>query len=172
MMQRWKKLLLSATALFVIAGALTVWLIWFPPWVSSSLERRLLGSWEGSGQVTEELSSAPGEGVPGEKAPVVTIYTVQAEFKPDGTYTWEERHKGPPSFDTQYFIYIGSDVTRWVVVSSQGNKLTVRMTHNEVTNGREVVFAFEDEDTFTMNLPESAKASGTLTFRRSGTSKK
>jgi hypothetical protein len=172
MMQRWKKLLLSATALFVIAGPLTVWLIWFPPWVSSKLERRLLGKWVGSGQLTEELSSAPGEGVPGEKAPVVTLYTVQAEFKPDGTYTWEEELKEPSSLRFKSFMVLDSPVVRWEVKGSQGNKLTVRMTHNEVTNGREVVFAFEGEDTFTIDLPESAKASGTLTFRRSGTSKK
>src|SRR5262249_52965700 len=144
-----------------IVGGLTVWLIWFRPSTSSVLEKRLLGTWEGSGKVSGELSVAPGEGVPGGTSSVTTTCTVQAEFKPDGTYTWKEQHKGDGISMNFWVPKEEGPPARWEVVGAQGNKLTVR-----IHNG-EVVFDFQDENAFTMNLPESAKASGTLAFRRS-----
>jgi hypothetical protein len=69
-----------------------------PPWASPALEKRLLGSWEGSGQVSGDLSFdiPPGQKVPSGRAAqrVTTCCAVRAEFGADGTYTWEERHQG------------------------------------------------------------------------------
>jgi hypothetical protein len=165
MMQRKTKLRLTLTVLLVIAGALTVWLIWFRPSVSLAPEKRLLGSWEDNGKVSGELSVASGQGVPGGTASVTTDCTVQAEFKPDGTYVWKEQHKGAGISMSFWAPKEDGSPARWEVVSVQRNKLTVRI------HSGDVVFDFQDENTFTMNLPESAKASGTLTFRRSGMSK-
>jgi hypothetical protein len=165
MMQRRTKLLLYLTTLLVIAGALAVWLIWFRPSASSVLAKRLLGSWEGSGIVTGELSIAPGQGVPGGSASVTANCTVQAEFKPDGTYTWHEQHKGDGISMSFWVPKEDGPPARWEVVGAQGSKLTVRM------HSGEVVFDFQDENTFTMSIPESTKTSGLLTFRRLGTSR-
>jgi hypothetical protein len=159
-------LLLFLTTLLGIGGGVTVWLVWFRPSTSSALEKRLPGSWEGSGKVSGELSIAPAEGVPGGTASVATTCTVQAEFKTDGTYTWKEQHQGDGIRMNFWVPKEDSPPARWEVVGAQGNKLRVRI------HSGEVVFDFQDEDAFTMNLPESAKAGGTLAFRRSGPSKK
>jgi outer membrane lipoprotein-sorting protein len=129
--------------------------------MSSALEKRLLGSWEGSGKVSGELSIAPAKDVPGGTSSVTTTCTVQAEFKPDGTYTWKEQHQGGVISMNFWVPKEDASPARWEVVVAQGNKLTVRV------HSREVVFDFQGDNAFTMNLPESAKASGTITFRRS-----
>jgi hypothetical protein len=130
------------------------------------LEKRLPGRWEGSGEVSGELNIDPAPGVPGGRASVTTACTVHAEFKPDGTYTWKEQHRGDGIGMNFWVPKEEASPARWEVVGSRGNQLTVRI------HSGEVVFAFQDEDAFTMNLPESAKASGTITFRRSGKSEK
>src|SRR5262249_50985932 len=160
------KLLLILTALLAIAGGLTVWLVWFRPSASAVLEKRLPGTWEGSGKVSGEFSVPPAQSVPGGTTPVTTTCTVQAEFKPDGTYTWKEQHKGDGISMNVWVPKEAGPPARWEVVRAQGSKLTVRI------HSGEVVFDFQDENAFTMNLPESAKASGTLAFRRTGTPKK
>ena len=132
----------------------------------AALAKRLLGSWEGGGKVSGELSIAPAQGVPGGTASVATTCTVQAEFKADGTYTWREQHQGDGIGMNFWVPKEDGPPARWEVVGAEGNKLTVRM------HSGEVVFDFQDENAFTMNLPESVKASGTITFRRSGTSNK
>jgi REP element-mobilizing transposase RayT len=159
MQQRMKPLLLIATLLLLGVG-MAVWLIWWPPW-TSALEKRLLGSWEGSGKVLGELSIAPGKGVPGGTFSVSTTCTVQAEFKPDGTYTWKEQHQGDGISMNFWVPKEDASPARWEVVGAQGNKLTVRL------HSGEVVFDFQGANAFAMNLPESAKASGTIAFRRS-----
>ena len=160
-MRRRTKLLLFLTTSLASAGGLAVWLIWFRPSASSVLEKRLLGSWEGSGKVSGELSVAPGQGVPGGTSWVTTTCTVQAEFKRDGTYTWKEHHQGDGISMNFWVPKEDTSPARWEVVGAQGNKLTVR------THSGEVVFEFQGDDAFTLNLPEPAKASGTITFRRS-----
>jgi hypothetical protein len=160
MQQRMKPLLLIATVLLVGVGV-AVWLVWRPPWMSSALEKRLLGSWEGSGTVSGELSIAPGNGVPGGTSSVTTTCTVQAEFKPDGTYTWKEQHQGEGISMNFWVPKEDASPARWEVLGAQGNKLTVRI------HSGEVVFDFQGDSAFTMNLPGSAKASGTIAFRRS-----
>jgi hypothetical protein len=160
------KLLLILTALLAIAGGLAVWLFWFRPSASSVLEKRLLGTWEGSGKVSGELGIAPAPGIPGGTVTVTTTCTVQAEFKADGTYTWKEQHQGDGIRVNFWAPKEDGPPARWEVVGAQGNELTVRI------HSGEVVLEFQDENAFTMNLPEAAKASGTLAFRRLGTPKK
>jgi hypothetical protein len=111
------------------------------------------------------LSITPAQGIPGGTAAVTSDCTVQAEFKPDGTYIWKEQHKGDGISINFWVPKEDGPPTRWEVVGVQGNKLTVRI------HSGDVVFDFQDENTFTINLAESAKASGILTFRRSGMSK-
>ena len=91
--------------------------------------------------------------------------TVQAEFKPDGTYTWNEQHKAEGISMSFWVPKDDGPPARWEAVHAQGRNLTVRI------HSGEVVFEFLDANSFTMSIPESAKASGILTFRRSGTSK-
>ena len=165
-MRRRMKLLLFLTTFLAIAVGLAVWLIWFRPSASSVLDQRLLGSWEGSGKVSGELSIAPAQGVPGGTAALATTCTVQAEFKPDGTYPWNEQHKGEGISMNFLVPKENASPARWELVGAQGKKLTVRI------HSGEVVFEFQGESDFTMNLPESAKAIGTLAFRRLRTSKK
>jgi len=131
------------------------------------LEKRLPGKWEGSGQVSGELSIAPAQAaLPGGTASIITTVTVHAEFKPDGTYTWKEQHRGD-GIDMSFWVpKEDASPARWEVVGAQGNKLTVRI------HSGEVVFNFQGEDAFTMNVPKSAKASGTIAFRRSRLSKR
>jgi hypothetical protein len=165
-MRRRTTILLFLTALLAIGSGLAVWLVWFRPSASSDLEKRLLGSWEGSGKVSGELSIAPAQGVPGGTDTVSTTCTVQAEFKRDGTYTWKEQHQGDGISMNFWVPKEEGPPARWEVVGAQGNKLKVRI------HAGEVVFDFQDENAFTMSLPESAKAIGTLAFRRLRTSKK
>jgi hypothetical protein len=169
-MKRRTKLLLGTLALLAVGAGLAAWLVWFPPW-ATPLERRLLGAWEGTGEVSGEFSldvkPDPERPVPGGKVSgmVTSACTVQAEFKPDGTYTWNEQHQGDGISMNFWVPKEDASPARWEVVDSQGNKLTVRI------HSGEVVFHFQGKDAFTMTLPESAKASGTIAFRRSGTSK-
>jgi len=165
-MRQRTKLLLFLTALLAITGGLAVWLVWFRPSASSDLEKRLLGSWEGSGKVAGELSIAPAQGVPGGTATVTTTCTVQAEFKAEGTYTWKEQHQGDGISMNFWVPKEDAPPARWEVVGAQGSKLTIRI------HSGDVVFDFQGTDAFTMTLPESAKASGKLAFRRLRTSKK
>ena len=164
-MRQRARLLLPIATLLLIGVGVVVWLVWRPPWVASALEKHLLGSWEGCGQVSGEMSLTPAQGVPGGTASVTTTCTVQAEFKPDGTYTWKEQHQGDGISMSFWVPKEDASPARWEVVGAQGNELTVRI------HSGEVVFRFQDKDAFTMTLPESAEASGTITFRRSGTSK-
>jgi hypothetical protein len=97
---------------------------------------------------------------------ITTTCTVQAEFKADGTYTWREQHQGEGISMSFWVPKEGGPPARWEVVGARGNKLTLSI------HSGQVVFDFQEENAFTMDLPESAKASGTITFRRSGTSKK
>jgi hypothetical protein len=169
-MLRRTKLLLAASTLLAIGMGIGVWLAFFPPWASPALEKRLLGSWEGSGKVSGDMSIdiPPGQAIPAVKTTdkVTTACAVQAEFKPDGTYTWKEQHQGEGISMNFWVPKEDGPPARWEVVGAQGNSLTVRI------HSGEVVFAFQDENSFTMSLPESAKGSGTITFRRSGPSKK
>jgi hypothetical protein len=165
-MRRRAKLLLFLLALVGTGVGVTVWLVWFRPSTASALEKRLPGTWEGSGKVSGEMSIDPAPGVPGGTATVDTTCTVQAEFKADGTYTWKERHQGDVISMNFWVPKEDDPPARWEVLGAQGNQLKVRI------HSGEVVFDFQDENAFTMNLPESAKATGTLAFRRSGTFKK
>jgi len=160
-MRRRTKLLVPIASLLAIGVGVAAWLVWWPPWVPSALEKRLPGRWEGSGKVSGEMSLAPAQGVPGGTTSVTTTCTVHAEFNPDGTYTWKEQHRGG-GLDLSFWVpKEDASPARWEVVGAQGSKLTVRI------HSGEVVFDFQGADAFTMNLPESAKASGTITFRRS-----
>jgi hypothetical protein len=173
-MQRRPKLLVLFATLALIAVAVTAWLVWFPPW-ATALEKRLLGTWEGtgtiSGESTLEVKPDPAKGIPGGKwsGKVTSACTVRAEFKPDGTYTWNEQQQGQGASKGMNFNFWvpkkDGDPARWAVVRAQGSKLTIRIHLGEV------VFDFQGEDAFTMGLPESTKARGTYTFRRSGISK-
>jgi hypothetical protein len=107
------------------------------------------------------MSIAPAQGTPGGTASVTTTCTVQADFQPDGTYTWKEQHQGDGISMNFWVPKEGASPARWQVVGAQGNELTVRI------HSGEVVFHFQGNDAFTMTLPESAKASGTISFRRS-----
>ena len=59
-----------------------------------------MGSWEGTGKVSSEfgfeVKPDPEHGIPGGKSSgwMTSVCTVKAEFKPDGTYVWNERHVG------------------------------------------------------------------------------
>jgi hypothetical protein len=98
---------------------------------------------------------------------VVTITcTVQAEFRPDGTYTWKEQHQGDGINMNFWVPKDDASPARWEVVGARGNQLTIRMHTGEV------VLDFQGQNAFTMPLPESTKASGTIAFHRSGGSKK
>ena len=165
-MRRRARLLVLVVGLLAIGVGAAVWLIWFSPWAAAALEKRLVGRWEGSGKVSGEMSIdiPEGQGVPGGKTAgrINTTCTVQAEFKPDGTYTWQERHQGEGIHMTFSVPREGAPPTRWEVVRARGNRLTVRILHGEVA------LVFDGPSSFTMDLPESAKATGTLVFRRSG----
>src|SRR5262249_26020401 len=161
-MQRKTKLLLCIASLLSIGIGVAVWLVWWPPWVSSALEKRLPGRWEGRGTVSGEMTIGASERVPGGTTSIITTTcTIDAEFKPDGTYTWKEQHQGDVVSMSFWVPKEDASPARWGVVGAQGNELTVRI------HSGEVVFDFQGEDAFTMNVPESAKATGTITFRRS-----
>src|SRR5262249_20750532 len=143
-MQRRTKLLLLIASLLAIGVGVAVWLVWWPPWVSSALEKRLPGRWEGSGKVSGEMSIQmsipPAQGVPGGPAFITTTCTVHAEFKPDGTYTWKEQHRGD-GIDMSFWVpKEDASPARWEVVGAQGSKLTVRI------HSGELVFDFQGED--------------------------
>jgi hypothetical protein len=148
--------------LLAVGVGAAVWLIWFPPW-ATALEKRLVGSWEGSGKVSGEMTLDMTD-VQGSKitSRASSTCTVQAEFKPDGTYTWKEHHQGECIHMDFSLPGGGAAPPRREVIRARGSKLTVRIHYGEV------VFDFDGANSFSMDLPESAKASGTLTFRRLG----
>jgi hypothetical protein len=161
--------MLAATSLVVLGLGIGVWLAFFPPTASTALEKRLIGSWEGSGSVSGDMSINihPGQAMPGGKttARVTAACTVQAEFRSDGTYTWNEQHLGEGTskgFDiTIQLPGEGDNLPRWEVSGARGKKLTAR------THYGEVVFDFQDDDAFTMTLPEyQTSSSRTITFHR------
>jgi len=164
-MQRKTKRFLAIAVLLSLGVGTVVWLFQWPPWGSPALEKRLLGRWQGSGTVSGDLTIAPASEIAGGTASITTTCTVQAEFNPDGTYTWKEQHQGDSVSMNFWVPKEDASPARWEVVGAQGNELTVRI------HSGEAVFHFQDKDAFTMTLPESAEASGTITFRRSGTSK-
>ena len=164
-MKRRTKLLMGILALLVVGCGVAAWLAWFPPW-AAPLERKLLGAWEGTGEVSGEWSidvkPDPEHGVEGGKASgrATSACTARAEFKPDGTYTWQEHQQGGGiSFDFS-LPKDGGPAARWEVVRARGSELTIRI------HAGEAVFDFQGENAFKMTLPESAQASGTYTFRR------
>ncbi len=173
-MQRTAKLLLFSATLLVIAAGTGVWLVWFPPW-AVPLEKNLLGAWQGTGRVSGESSIEfkpdPAHGIAGGRSSDTTtsVCTVQAEFKPDGTYTWCEQSRGDGSSKGMNIdVSIpsnGGEPARWEVVRAQGNKLTVRILFGEV------IFDFQGKNAFTMDIPESTKSTGTIAFLRSAPSK-
>jgi hypothetical protein len=146
-------------------------LVWFPPW-ATPLEKRLVGIWQGTGKVSGDFSIEvkpnPEQNVPGGRASgkMTSACTVQAEFKPDGTYTWDEQQQGEGASKGMDFNFWvpkkDGEPARWEVVRAWGSKLTIRFHLGEV------VFHFQGEDTFTLELPESTKSTGTITFHRSG----
>jgi hypothetical protein len=163
-MRRRSRSLVLVVGLLPIGVGVAVWLIWFPPW-ASALGKRLVGSWEGRGKVSGEvrIHVREGQGVPAGRTTfsISTTCTVRAEFKPDGTYTWVEKHFGDGMSGEFSLPDKGAEPPRWEVVRADGNKLTVRVHYGEV------VFQFDGGTSFTMDLPESAQATGTLVFRRS-----
>src|SRR6516165_10955907 len=97
-MQRRTKVLLLLVPLLSIAAGIILWLVWLPPW-ATPLEKRLLGAWEGNGTISGEFSleidpdldrNVSGHKIAGT---VTSDSTVQAEFSPDGTYTWYEQQQ-------------------------------------------------------------------------------
>src|SRR5271154_5150809 len=94
-----RKKLAIGVGLVSLGAVVAVWLLWFPPW-ATPLAKRLVGKWEGTGQVSGDFSldvkPDPEHDVRGGKSSgkVTSAATVQAEFKPDGTYTWKEHHAG------------------------------------------------------------------------------
>ena len=96
---------------------------------------------------------------------LTTTSTVQAEFKPERTYTWNEQLTAKGINMNIWLPNKEGPPARWEVVDAQGNNLTVRMHFGEV------VFNFQDENSFLVNYPETAKASGKIACRRSGTPK-
>src|SRR5262249_49432445 len=162
-MKRSTKRLLTAVIAAIVTGlaAWMVWLLWPTP-----LEKRLVGTWDGTGQLTGEwsLDVKPDleQGVPGGKAAgeMTSPCTVVAEFRPDGTYIWREHQQGGGMRVNLWFPQEGAPPPRWEVVRSRGNRLTVRIHLGEV------VFEFRGNDAFTMDWPESAKADGAISFRR------
>ena len=169
-MQRKTTLLLAAATLLVIAAGVSVWLVWFPP-RAEPLEKRLLGAWDGTGEVSAESSfdmkPSPEQGIAGAKwsGTLTTACTVQAEFRQDGTYTWKEQHRaGDRNSKMSFEVALPRDgeQARWKVVRAEGDKLTIQ------THLGDVVFAFQGRDAFTMTFPESMKSSGTVAFQRSG----
>ncbi len=163
--RRTKLLLLVATLLAIGAGA-AVWLVWFPPW-ATPLEKRLLGTWDGSGKISGawsfDVTPDPAHGIPGGKASgwADSTTTILADFKADGTYTWSVHEKGE-GFSIDFSMpKEGAPPPRWEVVRAQGNKLTVRMS------GKEVVFNFQGDDAFTLDT-SGPTSRGTIIFRRSG----
>jgi hypothetical protein len=169
-MQRRTKILLLVPCSLAAAAALAFWLIWFPPW-TLPLEKWLIGSWDGSGQTTGqfsiEVASDPGHGVPGGKAAgtITSTSTIWAEFKPDGTYTWHQEERGEGNsqgISASFWVpEKGGGPVHWEIISVKGNRLAIQLLMGEV------VFVFENEDTFTMTWPEAAKGSGTIIFHRS-----
>jgi len=158
-------------AALALAAIVAVWLMWFPPW-ATPLDKRLVGRWEGAGQVSGDWSldikPNPEHDVPGGKSSgrVTSVATVQAEFKPDGTYTWKEHHSGGGFEMNVWFPIDDATPARWEMVSSHGNKLVVRMHFGEA------VLDFQGENSFSINLPESAGARGTYSFQRSSKSER
>jgi hypothetical protein len=160
MRRRTKRLLFLITPLALGAVGIAVWLAWFPPGRASALSKRLVGRWEGSGKVSGELSMTSTGGLLGGAETVTTTCTVQAEFRPDGTYTWNEQHQGDGISMNFWLPKEGAPPARWEVVGARGNQLTVRMHTGDA------VLDFQGENAFTMALPESTKGSGTITFNR------
>ena len=169
-MQRRTKVLLLLVPLLSIAAGIILWLVWLPPW-ATPLEKRLLGAWEGNGTISGEFSleidpdldrNVSGHKIAGT---VTSDSTVQAEFSPDGTYTWYEQQQGQGASKGINISFRvpkeAGEPARWEVIRTRGNKLTLRLHHGEV------VFKFQGENAFTMTLPESTYASGTIKFRRS-----
>jgi hypothetical protein len=169
-MQRRTTFLLAAVTLVLIAAGVSVWCLWFPP-RAEPLQQRLLGAWDGTGKVSSEFSFEikpdPAHNIPGGKSSgtVTADCTVYAEFKPDGTYTWREQHRsGDAKSQMTFAVEVPKDgeQAHWKVVRADGSKLTIGIYLGEI------IFDFQGEDVFTLDWPESAKASGHLTFRRPG----
>jgi hypothetical protein len=156
-----------ALAIFAsMCAGIAVWFIWFSPWRFGDLEKRLVGSWEGAGTITSEWSldvtPDPEHGVPGGKSGgrITASSTVTVQFKPDGTYTWCQHDNGGGISFTFWMPKEGEEPPRWKVVQARGRNLTLQ------THIGQVVLDFPDENTFTMNLPESSKAEGSYRFQR------
>ena len=173
-MQRRTTLLLAAVTLVLISAGVCVWLLWFPPWAKPP-QQRLLGAWDGTGKVSGESSFEikpdPAHGVPGGKwsGTITSDCTVHAEFKPDGTYTWQEQQRsGDDKSQMTFTVAVpkNGEQAHWKVVRADGSKVTIGIHIGEV------ILDFQGEDMFTLDYPESTKASGHLTFRRSGTSER
>jgi predicted Ser/Thr protein kinase len=156
---------LAAAALLVLVLGIAAWLLWCQPW-ATPLEQRLVGKWKGSGTISTawsfDIKPDPKQGIPGGKASGRTTCacTVWAEFKPDGTYSWTEEHKSE-GLNVRFNIPAdGAAPPRWESLGAHGTMLNVRM-HNG-----EVVLVFQGKGTFSMELPDPAKAEGTITFQR------
>ncbi len=175
-MKRRNILILAAAALLTVGLGAAFWLALFPPWTRAldvrpptpPLEKLLLGAWEGAGEFSGDWSidikSDPKQAGPAGKASgrMTSVCTVQAEFKPDGTYIWKEHLSGGGFNIDVRFPRDDASPARWEVVRAQGNQLTVRIYFDH-----DAVIEFQGENAFTMALPDPEKGSGTYTFRRS-----
>jgi hypothetical protein len=156
-------------ALAIFAGmcaGITVWFIGFSSWRIGDLEKRLVGTWDGVGTITSEWSldvtPDPEHGVLGGKSGgrITASSNVSVEFKLDGTYTWRQHDDGGGISITLSMPKEGEEPPHWKVVQSRGRNLTLQIHIGQV------VMEFQDENTFTMNLPESSKAEGSYRFQR------
>lgn len=181
-MQRRNKLLEGTAALLTILVGTAALLMWARRTPAPSVlrdatttrspsatppEHRLLGTWEGTGNFSGDWSidfhPDPEHGKPGGKASgkMTSASTVQAEFRPDGSYSWNEHYEGG-GFNMNILLpKDAASVARWEFVSAQGNKVTIRIHLGDT------VCDFHDENAFTMSLPESTQSRGTYVFRRS-----
>jgi hypothetical protein len=96
------------------------------------LDKRLLGTWHGSGQVSGEWSLEvkpdPKQGIAGSKTSgrMTSGCKVEAEFNPDGTYTWAEQQQAEGTGTTRRITLTlrvprkASESARWEVISARG----------------------------------------------------
>jgi hypothetical protein len=123
----------------------------------------LVGRWEGTGWATSKgtFEVKPGPGVPGGKDTFDLKLTshVEAEFRSDGTYTWNDHLTGGGLTLTIEFPKAGEPAPHWEVVGGGAAAPTLRLANGEFD------LQFQGRDEFVLRYKGTDSTSET-TFRR------
>lgn len=147
----------------LLAGLAVAGWYGYTRYLSPSPEQLLVGRWEGTGQHTSHGSFTvkPGPGVPGGKESLTLRFTnnVRAEFRPDRTYSWDEKADAGGMTLTITMPKPGEPPPTWEITRVGHPTSTLRF------HGGEFDISFQGRDAFTLRwaLEDS---SGDITFKR------